>query len=84
MSIISIKSKVKKVDTFLTNTFISWGNLSPRSNVKINFNTNDILCTVMVGQNRDTKETYFFTEHFILIFPENSFEIVNKNFESNG
>jgi len=77
MDIITIKPKIERVETFLTNTFRSFGSLSPKSNVKIICN-GETFETVKVGENVDTKETYFFTENFILIFPENSFDIVNK------
>lgn len=83
MNSVKVKSKINgEVDTFLLKTFIYYGKISPKSNIRIIFKIGETFEAIKLGELTDTKETYFLINNFILIFPENSFEIVNENSES--
>ena len=66
------------ISTYLRHTWESWGSLANISNVKFICKEGEELDTFFLIKNIDEPVSYFWKEEYILIIPNDSFEIIKE------
>lgn len=79
MKILKIRFlKDVKLRTIFLATFKYYGTLSPKSNLIATSKENEELDLILICKDPYSLLSYFYTENFVLVVPEDSFEILQK------